>query len=109
MMLHLHMCLVSSPPPFLFIVIYTWKQKCGGKWGRPGSNVITTVTTTCIPCCLVCVVKLCHWAVEHLQGKSGISNDTILSQLHLMNIESSNNGIITCTELVSYMYILNKF
>ena len=65
-----------------------------------GELITTIVTTTQVPCCLVDVVKLCHWAVEHLRGKSGISNDTILSQLHLINIESSNNGIITCTELV---------
>ena len=45
---------------------------------------ITTVTTTqVVPCCLVDVVKLCHWTVEHLLGKSRISNDNILSQLHL--------------------------
>ena len=47
----------------------------------PGALVITTVTTTQVPCCLVDVVELCHWTVEHLRGKSGISNDTILSQL----------------------------
>ena len=28
-----------------------------------------TVTTTSVPCCLVHVVELCHWIVEHLRER----------------------------------------
>ena len=39
-----------------------------------------TVTNTWVPCCLVHVVELCHWIVEHLREReSRLSNESILS------------------------------
>ena len=82
-------CLQSSPKFYCLVCAHSnlyMEAKEWWKMGKAGENLsFTTVTTTQVPCCLVDVVKLCDLTVEHLRGEGGISNDTILSQLHLVN------------------------
>ena len=55
-----------------------------------GTPMITTVTTTRIPCCGGIVSLDCRASAREVEL---VADDTMLSQLHVINIEFSNDGI----------------